>query len=84
MKYSEFYHEVTKKQTKLSDDISAGIDVVIEEWRVVLNIFVPLNETDFKYLLKEMAEMDYYLCNVICDRFLRLVFSVHELYKINE
>ncbi len=36
MKYSEFYREVTKKQTKLSDDISAGIDVVIEEWRVVL------------------------------------------------
>jgi len=84
MKYSEFYHEVTKKETELSEDISAGIDVVIEEWRVVLNIFVPLSETDFKYLIKEMSKMDYYLCNVICDRFLRLVFSVHELYKINE
>jgi len=81
MKYNEFYRKITKKETALSENASIGIEVTVGEWRIFLDLPLVITETDFRYLIKEMAEMDYYLCNV---QYNKLIFSTHELYHIND
>jgi len=83
LRYKDFYKQATKKETALSENVSVGIEVTIEEWRILLDILSFITETDFRHLISEMAKMEYYLCNVQCNQqSIRLVFSMHEFYRI--